>query len=245
MRLSSCGPGFESQLTTSLNDLDMQPYNGVAFSRVPEYNSYKPLFAKLYDELEATLGSRKRTVLSMEIDNWLDTGGVPDTDYSRLVQQFFSDIQELNALTAARGSVDEFMMSLHCHMYAATYELGAKRLVEAVEILEGHEIGEVGAAVAKLRERGYGDLVRSFDNKLRNGIAHNNYIVTAGLPPTINYANVHVDKRTGVKQVDAFSKTFRELQALTSDIMWCIMAGMHVHASRYVDAVRSALSAVV
>jgi hypothetical protein len=234
---------FDSEITIGLRDLDAQDFQGTPFHQVPAYQRYKPLHERLYNQLEAKTGSKASAVFGMEIPNWLDRTALPDNDYSRLVQQFFSAIQELNALTTTRGQ-DEFVMSLQCQLYVATYELAAKRLVAATEIIMGRQIPDVGVALSELRNKGHPDLVTSFENTLRNGIAHNNYLIDAGPPATVSYANIGFNRKTAMKTVRTFSKDLNEVKNLTADIMWCMMAGMHVHAGRYQDVVRAALSAV-
>lgn len=235
---------FSWELRIGLKSLDEFKYDGKQFQTYKAYSDYKVQFSSLYDGLEKKTGSKLKAVLGMEIDNWKDPTAVPDNDYSRLVQQYFEAVAELNRITSSAGVAAGFAGSLHYQMYGATYELGAKRLVRAAEILSGKGIGDVGSALKFLRDNGHAGLVASFDNKLRNGVAHNNYIVNASIPPTIDYANVWLDKKVGKKLISRFSTNLPALQKQTLDVMWCVMAGMYVHAERYLDVVKSAIAAV-
>ena len=81
--------------------------------------------------------------------------------------------------------------------FSSTYELAGKKLVCAAKVLSGRRnIRDVGDALNVLARSPHRLYFKShFDNTLRNGIFHQNYLVDdSHVPPVMEYVNVKLNR---------------------------------------------------
>jgi hypothetical protein len=211
----------------------------------PEYNQIKPLFGAILEDVEKKLGSKYEMVRAMGIPNWTSETNLDlDADYYKLIVRFVENVQVFNAYIDKSTLPLQFSIALQCLIYIAGFELAGKRVLRAAEMLKGKEMNELGSAIFELRKLGHSKAMKSFDVPLRNGIAHANYLITQEPRPKVEYANIHIDKKTGSKEIQRGSKTLSEIRQLGRELIFFLMGSLYAYDSKYRDLMEDSLTRI-
>ncbi|MGH9919615.1 MAG: hypothetical protein ACRD6W_12220, partial [Nitrososphaerales archaeon] len=71
----------------------------------------------------------------------------------------------------------------------------------------------------------------AFDNHLRNGIAHGNFLIDSASPPNVEYADI------GATGITRGKESVGKVASKTVSIALFLEAALYVNADRYVDLI--------
>jgi hypothetical protein len=183
------------QLRQGATGVEAMPYAGSDIGHIERYQEYKGTLEEIYSRVEQRLGSKYLAVTSLGVPNWRNQASIsPEEDYAIQVQQLNQTITDLHEILTdpnAPRVPKNFEYHQYCKTYSSAYEIAGKKLVLSSNALNESVVTDIGAALANL-ESDYPIFRRDFDNKLRNGLYHENYILqVSGSDVFIHYANIN------------------------------------------------------
>lgn len=216
--------------------------------RISDFNEYHVFHRKLqsiYNKVELKTKTKYRTYKLLSVPNWQQKNSKEiEGNYAYQIIQIMSILKDFNAKykkpnSKIPKSIKNFLI---CHFYSSTYELAGKKLVRLANALTNRKnINDAGDALNVLASEHIPYFKRYFNNKLRNGISHENYLIDESItPPVMDYVNIR--PKGGRIVISRLMRTdLEQVYKKTICILMFLIASLHVGALRYSAAVDQAI----
>lgn len=223
-------------MTANMPLIESSQYRGTDVGNISDYQDSKADLLAIYSAVESRL-TKPEAVIGLSVDNWRSTSTDPDEDFAAQVIQFFDIIQNVNSLPqSGRQLIDLSTAYLQCQLYASVYELAGRKILRAASLLNRRmtPIDKLGTAISFLKTKGFTRSMAPFDNHLRNGIAHGNFLVDSSSPPNVEYADISSSGTTRA------TEQVTKIASKTVSIILFLEAALYVNSDRYVDLINYA-----
>lgn len=235
-----------SKLTKNAPLLEATRFSNNPISKFKEYQTYHKKLERIHMQIEAKCRTKYAAIKLLSVPNWRKKG-------SKMVEEDFAE-QVLQIMTVLSSFDEKYQVKdakispvlknfLICQFYSSVYELAGKKLLCAANAISGRKnIKDIGEAINVLASPHHLYFKKHFDNKLRNAIFHQNYIVDESkTPPLMQYTNIRSDKK---KTVIGRLKTtdLEEVYKKTVFILMFLIASLHIGALKHSEAYQEALT---
>lgn len=178
-----------SKLTKNAPWLGATRFSNNPISKFKEYQIYHRKLERIHKQVEAKCRTKYAAIKLLSVPNWRNKG-------SKMVEEDFAE--QVLQIMAVSSSFDEkyrvkepkispvLKNFLICQFYSSVYELAGKKLLCAANAISGRKnIKDIGEAVNVLAKPHRLYFKKHFDNRLRNAIFHQNYIVDDTKTPPV------------------------------------------------------------
>lgn len=221
---------------------DLKIYNRSA-GTFPEYREYHRIMESLFTRIEGRLDSKFLAVKFLPVPNWREPNSyfLEDDFYAEIGRLLRVNLEISVLATKLPTEFLDLQNYLETRLYSSSYELAGKKLnlFTASFQLESKS-DDIGEALRVLSQEGYSYFTTRFDNKLRNALLHETYLIEDESVADAKYA-VYGRHRNRLALRSSESISTSRIHEKAVGILLFLISTLHINRMKYAEAGNKAL----